>query len=75
MWDQGAESRSVLLLCILTLVPIIIFSSLLVVMLAMSRLICAMAEDGLLFRGLSQTYARRGTPIVAILVSATLSGP
>uniref|UniRef100_A0A8D1F0I5 Cationic amino acid transporter C-terminal domain-containing protein n=1 Tax=Sus scrofa TaxID=9823 RepID=A0A8D1F0I5_PIG len=39
-----------------------------------SDLIGAMAEDGLLFQGLSQVYARRGTPIVAILVSATLSG-
>ena len=74
-WEQGAESRSVLLLYILTRVPIIIFSSLLVVMLTMSRLICAMAEDGLLFRGLGQIYARRGTPLVAILVSAILSGP
>ena len=75
MWEQGAESRSVLLLCILTRVPIIVFSSLLLVMLTMSQLICAMAEDGLLFQGLGQIYARRGTPLVAVLVSATLSGP
>ena len=74
-WDQGAESRSVLLLCILTRVPIIVFSSLLVVMLSKSRLIQEMAEDGLLFRGLGQIYAQRSTPLVAVLVSATLSGP
>ena len=75
MWDQGAETGAVLLPCILTRVPIIVFSSLLLVMLTMSQLICAMAEDGLLFQGLGQIYARRGTPLVAVLVSAILSGP
>uniref|UniRef100_A0A8D1ZQE4 Amino acid permease/ SLC12A domain-containing protein n=1 Tax=Sus scrofa TaxID=9823 RepID=A0A8D1ZQE4_PIG len=66
-WDPAGYFVAVVILCAL-------FHSLLVVMLAMSRLICAMAEDGLLFRGLGQIYARRGTPLVAILVSATLSG-
>uniref|UniRef100_A0A8D1VLV2 Cationic amino acid transporter C-terminal domain-containing protein n=1 Tax=Sus scrofa TaxID=9823 RepID=A0A8D1VLV2_PIG len=66
-WAPAGYFVAVVILCAL-------FYSLLLVMLTMSRLICAMAEDGLLFRGLSQTYARRGTPIVAILVSATLSG-
>uniref|UniRef100_A0A4X1U6J9 Uncharacterized protein n=1 Tax=Sus scrofa TaxID=9823 RepID=A0A4X1U6J9_PIG len=65
-WDPAGYFVAVVILCAL-------FHSLLVVMLAMSRLICAMAEDGLLFRGLGQIYARRGTPLVAILVSATLS--
>uniref|UniRef100_A0A8D1KH08 Cationic amino acid transporter C-terminal domain-containing protein n=1 Tax=Sus scrofa TaxID=9823 RepID=A0A8D1KH08_PIG len=66
-WAPAGYFVAVVILCAL-------FYSLLVVMLTMSQLICAMAEDGLLFRGLGQIYARRGTPIVAILVSATLSG-
>uniref|UniRef100_A0A480XA25 Cationic amino acid transporter 3 n=1 Tax=Sus scrofa TaxID=9823 RepID=A0A480XA25_PIG len=66
-WAPAGYFVAVVILCAL-------FYSLLVVMLTMSRLICAMAEDGLLFRGLGQIYARRGTPIVAILVSAILSG-
>uniref|UniRef100_A0A8D1MXH9 Cationic amino acid transporter C-terminal domain-containing protein n=1 Tax=Sus scrofa TaxID=9823 RepID=A0A8D1MXH9_PIG len=66
-WAPARYFVAVVILCVL-------FYSLLVVMLAMSRLICAMAEDGLLFQGLGQTYARRGTPFVAVLVSATLSG-
>uniref|UniRef100_A0A480MV16 Cationic amino acid transporter 3 n=1 Tax=Sus scrofa TaxID=9823 RepID=A0A480MV16_PIG len=66
-WAPAGYFVAVVILCAL-------FYSLLLVMLTMSRLICAMAEDGLLFRGLGQIYARRGTPIVAILVSAILSG-
>uniref|UniRef100_A0A8D2CEI0 Cationic amino acid transporter 3 n=1 Tax=Sus scrofa TaxID=9823 RepID=A0A8D2CEI0_PIG len=66
-WAPAGYFVAVVILCAL-------FYSLLVVMLTMSRLICAMAEDGLLFRGLGKIYARRGTPIVAILVSAILSG-
>uniref|UniRef100_A0A480SL43 Cationic amino acid transporter 3 n=1 Tax=Sus scrofa TaxID=9823 RepID=A0A480SL43_PIG len=66
-WAPAGYFVAVVILCAL-------FYSLLVVMLTMSRLICAMAEDGLLFRGLGKIYARRGTPLVAILVSAILSG-
>ncbi|XP_047647041.1 cationic amino acid transporter 3-like isoform X2 [Phacochoerus africanus] len=66
-WAPAGHFVAVVILCAL-------FHSLLVVMLAMSRLIQEMAEDGLLFRGLGQIYARRGTSLVAILVSATLSG-
>uniref|UniRef100_A0A8D1CT91 Cationic amino acid transporter 3 n=1 Tax=Sus scrofa TaxID=9823 RepID=A0A8D1CT91_PIG len=66
-WAPAGYLVAVVILCAL-------LYSLHVVMLTMSRLICAMVEDGLLFRGLGKTYARRGTPIVAILVSATLSG-
>uniref|UniRef100_A0A480LYP8 Cationic amino acid transporter 3 n=1 Tax=Sus scrofa TaxID=9823 RepID=A0A480LYP8_PIG len=66
-WDPAGYFVAVVILCAL-------FYSLLLVMLTMSRLICAMAEDGLLFRGLGKIYARRGTPLVAILVSAILSG-
>ncbi|XP_047646216.1 cationic amino acid transporter 3-like isoform X3 [Phacochoerus africanus] len=66
-WAPAGYFVAVVILCAL-------FYSLLLVKLSMSRLICAMAEDGLLFRGLGKIYARRGTPIVAILVSATLSG-
>ena len=43
-------------------------------MFTMPRLIYAMAEDGLLFRGLAQLHGRRGTPIWAILVSGMLAG-
>ncbi|XP_047646324.1 cationic amino acid transporter 3-like [Phacochoerus africanus] len=66
-WAPAGYLVAVVILCAL-------LYSLLVVMLALSRLIGAMAEDGLLFRGLGQIYARRGTPLVAVLVSATLSG-
>uniref|UniRef100_A0A480KUJ5 Cationic amino acid transporter 3 n=1 Tax=Sus scrofa TaxID=9823 RepID=A0A480KUJ5_PIG len=66
-WAPAGYFVAVVILCAL-------FYSLLLVMLTMSRLICAMAEDGLLFRGLGKIYARRGTPLVAILVSAILSG-
>uniref|UniRef100_A0A8D0WBE5 Cationic amino acid transporter 3 n=1 Tax=Sus scrofa TaxID=9823 RepID=A0A8D0WBE5_PIG len=66
-WAPARYFVAVVILCAL-------FHSLLVVMLSMSRLIQEMAEDGLLFRGLGQIYARRGTSLVAILGSATLSG-
>uniref|UniRef100_A0A4X1T2Q5 Cationic amino acid transporter 3 n=1 Tax=Sus scrofa TaxID=9823 RepID=A0A4X1T2Q5_PIG len=66
-WAPAGYFVAVVILCAL-------FYSLLLVMLTMSQLICAMAEDGLLFQGLGQIYARRGTPLVAVLVSAILSG-
>ena len=40
----------------------------------MSQLICAMAKDGLLFRGLAQIHARTGTPVMAIMSSVNLTG-
>uniref|UniRef100_A0A4X1UW64 Cationic amino acid transporter C-terminal domain-containing protein n=1 Tax=Sus scrofa TaxID=9823 RepID=A0A4X1UW64_PIG len=66
-WAPAGYFVAVVILCAL-------FYSLLLVMLTMSQLICEMAEDGLLFQGLGQIYARRGTPLVAVLVSAILSG-
>ncbi|XP_040108009.1 cationic amino acid transporter 3-like [Oryx dammah] len=43
-------------------------------MFPMSQVIYAMAEDGLLFRGLAQVRARTGAPIVAIMSSGNLAG-
>ena len=40
----------------------------------MSQLICAMAKDGLLFRGLAQIHARTGTPVMAVMSSVNLAG-
>ena len=40
----------------------------------MPRVIYAMAEDGLLLRGLARIHARTRTPLVAIVASGTLAG-
>ncbi|XP_058386136.1 cationic amino acid transporter 3-like [Diceros bicornis minor] len=48
-------------------------SSLLGAMFPMPRVIYAMADDGLLFRGLARIHARTRTPIVATVVSGTLA--
>ncbi|KAB0349881.1 hypothetical protein FD754_014738 [Muntiacus muntjak] len=42
-------------------------------MFVLSRLICTMADDGLLFRGLGWIHARTHSPIMAILASGTLA--
>ncbi|XFF87578.1 hypothetical protein AB1E18_013797 [Capra hircus] len=49
-------------------------SSLLGDMFPMSRLIGAMAEDGLLFRGLARVYGHTKIPVVAIMSSGSLAG-
>ena len=43
-------------------------------MFPMSRLIRAMAEDGLLFRGLAWVYGHTKIPVVAIMSSGSLAG-
>uniref|UniRef100_A0A8D1XWZ0 Cationic amino acid transporter C-terminal domain-containing protein n=1 Tax=Sus scrofa TaxID=9823 RepID=A0A8D1XWZ0_PIG len=48
--------------------------SLLGAMFSMSRVTFAMADDGLLFRGLAWLHARTRTPLVAIVASGTLAG-
>ena len=64
---------SPLLLHVLT--PVSTFSpSLLGDMFPMSRLIRAMAEDGLLFRGLARVYGHTKIPTMAIMSSGNLAG-
>ncbi|XP_057568162.1 cationic amino acid transporter 3-like [Hippopotamus amphibius kiboko] len=49
-------------------------SSLLGTVFPMPWLMYAMADDGLLFRGLARIHPRTGTPIMATLASGTLAG-
>ncbi|XDC82533.1 hypothetical protein R6Z07F_013706 [Ovis aries] len=43
-------------------------------MFTMPRLICEMAKDGLLFRGLAWIYGHTGTPVTAIVTSGNIAG-
>ncbi|XP_065776848.1 cationic amino acid transporter 3-like [Muntiacus reevesi] len=65
-WDPARYIMAVVFLCAL-------LYSLLGTIFYMSQLICAMATDGLLFRGLAQTHARTGTPVMAIMSSVNLA--
>lgn len=64
---------SVLLLHELTYTPVF-SSSLLGTMFPMPRVIYAMADDGLLFRGLARIHPRTHTPIMATMVSGIFAG-
>ncbi|XP_069408002.1 cationic amino acid transporter 3-like isoform X3 [Ovis canadensis] len=66
-WGPARCVVAVGILCALT-------SSLLGDMFPMSRLIRAMAEDGLLFRGLARVCGHRKIPVVAIMSSGSLAG-
>ncbi|XP_014955846.3 cationic amino acid transporter 3-like [Ovis aries] len=65
-WDPARYVMAVVFLCAL-------LYSLLGTMFYMSQLICAMAKDGLLFRGLAQIHARTGTPVTAVMSSVNLA--
>ncbi|XP_070306490.1 cationic amino acid transporter 3-like isoform X2 [Odocoileus virginianus] len=65
-WGPARYIVAVGILCALT-------SSLLGDMFPMSRLIRAMAEDGLLFRGLARLYGHTKIPIMAIMSSGSLA--
>uniref|UniRef100_A0A8B9YA80 Cationic amino acid transporter 3-like n=1 Tax=Bos mutus grunniens TaxID=30521 RepID=A0A8B9YA80_BOSMU len=65
-WDAARYVVIVGSLCALT-------SSLLGIMFTMPRLICAMAEDRLLFRGLAWIHDCTGTPVMAIMASGNLA--
>ena len=43
-------------------------------MFPMSRLICTMAEDGLLFRALAKVCGHKEIPVMAIMSSGSLAG-
>ncbi|KAG5201149.1 hypothetical protein JEQ12_005683 [Ovis aries] len=66
-WGPARYFVAVGTLCALT-------SSLLGTMFTMPRLICEMAKDGLLFRGLAWTYGHTGTPVTAIVTSGNIAG-
>ncbi|CAI9161056.1 unnamed protein product [Rangifer tarandus platyrhynchus] len=66
-WDAARYVVIVGTLCAL-------ISSLLGTMFTTPRLISAMAEDGLLFRGLAWIHDRTGTPVMAIMASGNLAG-
>uniref|UniRef100_A0A3Q1MB71 Cationic amino acid transporter C-terminal domain-containing protein n=1 Tax=Bos taurus TaxID=9913 RepID=A0A3Q1MB71_BOVIN len=51
-----------------------LMSSLLGDMFPMSRLICTMAEDGLLFRALAKVCGHKEIPVMAIMSSGSLAG-
>ncbi|XP_027833779.2 cationic amino acid transporter 3-like isoform X1 [Ovis aries] len=65
-WAPAGYVMAVVFLCTL-------LYSLLGAMFVLSRLICAMADDGLLFRGLGWIHAGTHRPIMAILASGTLA--
>ncbi|KAB0349877.1 hypothetical protein FD754_014734 [Muntiacus muntjak] len=66
-WDPAGYVMAAVLLCTL-------LYSFLCAMVSMFQLTCAMAAEGLLFRGLAQIHTRTGTPIMAIVASGTLTG-
>ncbi|KAI4571105.1 hypothetical protein MJG53_013211 [Ovis ammon polii x Ovis aries] len=66
-WGPARYFVAVGTLCALT-------SSLLGTMFTMPRLICEMAKDGLLFRGLAWIYGHTGTPVTAIVTSGNIAG-
>ncbi|XP_060996186.1 cationic amino acid transporter 3-like isoform X2 [Dama dama] len=66
-WGPARYAVAVGALCALT-------SSLLGTMFPMPQLICAMAEDGLLFQGLARIFTHTGTPILAIIFAGSLTG-
>uniref|UniRef100_A0A4W2CGS9 Cationic amino acid transporter C-terminal domain-containing protein n=1 Tax=Bos indicus x Bos taurus TaxID=30522 RepID=A0A4W2CGS9_BOBOX len=65
-WDPARYVMAIVFLCAL-------LYSLLGTIFYMSQLVCAMAKDGLLFRGLAQIHALTGTPVMAIMSSVNLA--